>query len=66
MIHTAEISLEQRGAHELLESTMRYLVDRYADATRCDWNEFHYMTAYNILRERAIAIQVDACNRRAV
>ena len=43
---------------------MRYLVDRYADATPSDWNEFHYMTAYNILREKAIAIQVDACNRR--
>ena len=64
MIHTQEISLEERGAHELLESAMRYLVDRYADATRCNWNEFHYMTAYNILREKAIAIQVDACNRR--
>jgi hypothetical protein len=39
-----------------------YLAERYSD--RWDWREIHHMTAYNLLREKAIAIRVDAGDRR--
>ena len=63
MIHVGELSLEERGAMELLESARSYLADKYSD-DRVGWNEFHHMTAYNLLRELVTQLRVDAAARR--
>jgi len=62
MIHAGELSLEERGAMELLESARIYLSSRYS-TNAGDWDEFHHMTAYNLLRENVTAIRVEVANR---
>jgi len=62
MIHVGELSLEERGAMELLESARSYLAEWYASGG--DWREYHHMTASTLLRELVTAIRVDAAARR--
>jgi len=64
VIHVGELTLEERGAMELLESARGYLADHYSTRDRCEWSEPHYMTASNLLRELITQLRVQAAERR--
>lgn len=60
MIHIGELTLEERGAIELLHSAMRRLADRYSVGG--DWRT-HHQAAYNLLAQKVTELLVQAGER---
>jgi hypothetical protein len=61
MIHLGELSLEERGAMEIMHSAMQYISDRYAVG---GFDTKAHREAYNVLPDKVTEIRVQAAKRR--